>query len=325
MESVQATAFIRQLCSKHDRFAVAAASGGDVVLDSAGVSLDADFEIGSLSKAITGLLYADACQRGEVGPDVTLGELLPLGDCPAAGLTLAAVSRHSSGLPRLPRPVAGSPGMLRRTAELWLHGANPYGETLAELLDQARRVRLRAPRPHYSNLGYELLGHAVAARAGLRYRELLRERLCVPLNLRAVYAPATIADLSPAALTGSTRSGRLREPWTGEALAPAGGIRASIRDMAGLLKALLDGTVPGLTALDPVADFAGPAVRIGAAWVTLDLKGRAITWHNGATGGFRSFIGLDREAGSGVVLLSASSQSLDGHGFDALQQLTGRR
>ena len=53
---------------------------------SLGASLDADFEIGSVSKGITGLLYADACSRGEVGPDSTLGELLPLGDCPAAGL-----------------------------------------------------------------------------------------------------------------------------------------------------------------------------------------------------------------------------------------------
>ena len=53
----------------------------------AGASLAADFEIGSVSKGITGLLYADALSRGELGPDTTLGERLPLGDCPAAGLT----------------------------------------------------------------------------------------------------------------------------------------------------------------------------------------------------------------------------------------------
>jgi len=38
-------------------------------------------------------------------------------------------------------------------------------------------------------------------------------------------------------------------------------------------QALLDGSAPGLAALDPVANFAGPAARIGAAWMTLDVKG----------------------------------------------------
>ncbi|MDQ1057290.1 CubicO group peptidase (beta-lactamase class C family) [Arthrobacter globiformis] len=36
-----------------------------------GASLAADFEIGSVSKGITGLLYADALSRGELGPDTT--------------------------------------------------------------------------------------------------------------------------------------------------------------------------------------------------------------------------------------------------------------
>jgi CubicO group peptidase (beta-lactamase class C family) len=40
---------------------------------SLGAARDADFEIGSVSKGITGLLYADACGRGELGPDATLG------------------------------------------------------------------------------------------------------------------------------------------------------------------------------------------------------------------------------------------------------------
>ncbi len=311
---------------------------GEVTLASLGASLDADFEIGSVSKGITGLLYADACSRREVGPDSTLGELLPLGDCPAAGLSLAAVSRHSSGLPRLPRSAAP----LRRTVRFLLHGTNPYGESLEELLAQARTVGLPALRAHsskshpstphhatpqyskprYSNLGFELLGHAVASGAGMSYRDLVRTRLSVPLGLGSVYAPAAVAELGPKAVSGRSRRGRAMEPWTGEALAPAGGIRASITDMARLAQALLDGSAPGLAALDPVANFAGPAARIGAAWMTLEVKGRAITWHNGGTGGFRSWFGLDREAGTAVVILSATAASVDRQGFRLLQELT---
>lgn len=318
-----------RLGSRHPRFAAAAIAGGETTIVVSGVAPESDFEIGSLSKGITGLLYADACGRGEISPDTQLGELLPLGTCAAAGAGLGALSRHTSGLPRLPPRTPGSPSPLGRTAALVLHGNNPYGETLAELLEQAHAVRLRAgrpgpPRPRYSNLGFELLGHAIAAGAGMGYPDLVAARLGGPLALDSLYAPATPGDLGPHALTGTSRRGRPRQPWTGEALAPAGGLRASIQDMAGLARALLDGSAPGLGALDPVAGFAGPAVRIGAAWLTLEAKGRSITWHNGGTGGFSSWMGLDRGAAAGFVLLSATAAPLDRLGFELLRDLALR-
>ena len=313
-----------RLGSRHPRFAAAAITGAETTLAVSGVAHDADFEIGSLSKAITGLLYADACRRGEVSAGSTLGELLPLGNCAAAGASLGSLSRHASGLPRLAPGAPGSPSVLRRTAALLLRGQNPYGESLAELLEQARAVRLQAPRPRYSNLGFELLGHAVAAGAGMSYRELVTARLGAPLALGSMYMPATPDELGPAALSGTSRRGRPREPWTGEALAPAGGIRASIQDLARVAGALLDGSAPGQSALDPVADFAGPAVRIGAAWLTLDTKGRRITWHSGGTGGFSSWMGLDREANAAVVLLSATAAPVDRQGLELLRELAAR-
>jgi CubicO group peptidase (beta-lactamase class C family) len=91
--------------------------------------------------------------------------------------------------------------------------------------------------------------------------------------------------------------------------------------MATLARALLDGSAPGISALDPAMNFAGPAARIGAAWMILEVRDRPITWHNGATGGFSSWIGLDRDAGTGVVLLSATSASLDRQGFRILTEL----
>lgn len=304
--------------ARHPVVAAATLTPHGTTVASVGASLDADFEIGSISKGVTGLLYADALERGEITPSTTLGELLPLGDVPAAGVTLASISTHRSGLPRLPPSVPA----LRRTISLWRHGTNPYGDTLDELIVQARGVRLKPPRPRYSNLGFELLGHALASAAGTSYRDLVRQRIADPLELDVFYVPADPDQLRPEALTGTSRSGRARQPWTGEALGPAGGIRASIRDMARLTAALLDGTAPGTAALDPVAEFAGRAVRIGAAWIVLDRKGRTVTWHNGGTGGFRTWLGLDRAAGTAVVLMSATSVSVDQHGFTLLAQLT---
>jgi CubicO group peptidase (beta-lactamase class C family) len=33
-----------------------------------------------------------------------------------------------------------------------------------------------------------------------------------------------------------------------------------------------------------------------------------VTWHNGGTGGFTAFLGIDRERGTGVVILSARQE-----------------
>lgn len=305
------------LPARHTVAGVATVAGGvsrEAVL---GANADADFEIGSVSKGVTGLLYADALARGEVTAETTLGELLPMGEVPAARVRVGALSTHTSGLPRLPPSMAP----LRRTVQMWRHGTNPYGESLAELLRQARDVPVGEARPCYSNFGYELLGHALASGAGTTYRELLQDRLAGPLRLSSVHAPATVADLRPTSLTGRSRRGRPHEPWTGEALAPAGGVRASAADLGTLVAALLDGSAPGSAALVPRLDFAR-GVRIGAAWMTLEHKGRTVTWHNGRTGGFATWVGMDRAAGTGVAVLSATSAAVDAAGFRLLTEAT---
>lgn len=300
---------------RHPVAAAAVVTPAGMRVASRGADFDADFEIGSITKAVTGLLYADALTRGEVAPDTSLGEVLPLGDAPAARVTLRSLSTHRSGLPRLPK----SARPWRRTIALWRHGTNPYGENLEQLLDQARDVPLGTPRSRYSNLGFELLGHALARAAATTYPELVRQRIATPLELDCFYVPGTADELRPGALHGRSRRGRPRQPWTGEGLGPAGGIRASITSMARFTAAVLDGSAPGIAALDPIASF-GAGARIGAAWVTIQMKGRPITWHNGGTGGFRSWLGLDRSAGTGVAILSATAASVDRPGFTLLAE-----
>lgn len=187
-------------------------------------------------------------------------------------------------------------------------------------MGQARVTRVGRTRPRYSNFGFELLGHALAAAADMTYPELVERRVAEPLALSSLYVPRSPADVRPSALTGSGRTRRPRQAWTCEALGPAGGIRASITDMARLAMALLDGTAAGLSALNPVAEF-GRGAFIGAAWITSEHGGRSITWHSGATGGFRSWIGLDRSSAAAVAILSATSISVDMHGWPFLHSL----
>jgi D-alanyl-D-alanine-carboxypeptidase/D-alanyl-D-alanine-endopeptidase len=46
-----------------------------------------------------------------------------------------------------------------------------------------------------------------------------------------------------------------------------------------------------------------------------------VLWHNGGTGGFRSFAAVAREAGTAVVVLSNTARSVDRLGLRLLKAL----
>ncbi|TGO06583.1 serine hydrolase domain-containing protein [Serinibacter arcticus] len=290
---------------------VAVVQDGGVVTAGVGADPEQHVEIGSISQALTGLLYEDALERGEVARTTTLGDALPtLVGSPAAGVTLDALATHRSGLPRL----AAGTSPRRREWDLVRHGRNPYGETLPQLLRQTVSTSVTAtPRVLCSNLGGALLGHAVAARAGTDYAGLLDARLAAPLGLDSVHVADVRGDLLPGTMVGTTRRGRRREAWVGEGIAPAVGVRATVGDVARLAAAILAGEAPGLGALEPRADLDG-GTRIGSGWLTSapGRTGRTVTWLGGGTGGFRSYLGLDRARGRAIVAVSPRSVAPDG-------------
>ena len=49
---------------------------------------------------------------------------------------------------------------------------------------------------------------------------------------------------------------------------------------------------------------AAPGLEIGLGWHIVTRDGHEIVWHNGGTGGFRSFIAFEAKTGTGVVVLS---------------------
>jgi hypothetical protein len=59
----------------------------------------------------------------------------------------------------------------------------------------------------------------------------------------------------------------------------------------------------------------GGGTRIGLAWMT---TGKGIVWHNGGTGGYRSFIGFTADGRHGVVILTNTAASVDELGFATL-------
>ncbi|GAA1588937.1 hypothetical protein GCM10009789_48250 [Kribbella sancticallisti] len=286
------------------RLAVAVIRADSMTFAGRGANEHSPFEIGSISKAMTGLLLADAVRRGEVTLDQEVGSLLPLGDTEVAGVTLEDLATHYSGLPSTSSKLF----VAARSLLASLSAGNPYPYDVDDLLAQARAAGTSGRgKPEYSNLGGALVGQALARKAGKSYPELLDERLLQPLLMSETRVPNTEVGAAP---EGYSSGGRKEAPWIQDGYGPAGGVVSTSGDLALLLQSRLRGA--GVEALAPKRDFED-GDRIGLFWITSPLNGtdHDMVWHNGGTGGYRSFVGLDLERKRAVVVLSDVAADVD--------------
>jgi CubicO group peptidase (beta-lactamase class C family) len=299
---------------------IGALSGGDeAVRTGAELSPRSLLEIGSVTKVFTATLLADLALAGSVSLDEPLQVLLPdIGVPKREGeITLEHLATHSAGLPRLP------PGFMRQARR---ERANPYARLREEdVLAALTRTRLRAPpgrKVRYSNFGAGLLGIALSHRAGIPFGELLGARVLSPLGLgdTAIDVPAERLAV------GHSRRGRPVAHWDVRGLEGAGALRSSMVDMLRFAKACLE----------PPSEAPGPALAltfeprrpvgrfgdIGLGWFLGKRKGGwTLAWHNGGTGGFRSFVGLARDRLVAVVALTNSARSADRLAVRAIERL----
>lgn len=278
------------------------------------------FEIGSVTKTVTGLLLAERIERGRLRPETPVADLLPdsvtitradsVEDTP---MTLAHLARHRSGLPRLP---ANLKGVMNSRRDPYA----AYGDSaLHALLDDYSLPRAPGTAYQYSNLGMGLLGHLLARRADTTYAALVRRRITRPLGLsdtRVHLSP----DRDDRFAQGYDQMGRPTPPWHFGALAGAGALRATATDLIAYLRAhrhALTADPDTTTALQRAMRRAATIraatdrenTRIGLGWHQSARDGHEVLWHNGGTGGFRSVVALDRETGHGVVVLTSTSLS----------------
>jgi len=280
-------------------------SSGRRVIAHGGVDGDTLFEIGSATKVFTSLLLADAVQRGEVALTDPVSKFLPadvkVPERSGKKITLADLATHTSGLPRLPTNLAPK------------DMSNPYADyTVQQLYDFLSHYELRrdiGAQYEYSNLGAGLLGHALALRAKMSYEALMRARILDPLKMKST--AITLSDaLQKRLVAGHDPSGGIAKNWNLPTLAGAGALRSSANDLLEFLSAELGFTKSPLASAMSVQlatrrPSGSPTLEIALGWhIFKTPSGQEIIWHNGGTGGYRSFIGFDPKKRAGVVVLS---------------------
>jgi CubicO group peptidase (beta-lactamase class C family) len=126
-------------------------------------------------------------------------------------------------------------------------------------------------RYEYGNFGVVLLGHALALKAGTSYEELVRDRIGTPLGMKDT-AIALSADMAARLAPGHDAQ-----------LAPA--------PMNKMLEHRRPGGFP-------------PSTHTALGWMVVPTTTGEVAWHAGRASGYRTFAGIDRSKGVGVVVLS---------------------
>ena len=261
-----------------------------------------------MTKALVGSLLARMAAQGHLGLDDPVGRWVPeLNGTPAGGLTLRSLATHHSGLPRVPMSVAFLWSGLRDPRDPYRH------YSVADLLSDLRAWKPPAQIEFdYSNLGFALLGLALERAAGLPLADLMARDILEP-------AGASGAGLQPELAAGQIQGhdavGRPTPAWSLGVFAGAGALRANTAQMLALLEAARLGRAPFDAAAQREQARLHATGAVGLGWMRTEKHGDRIVWHNGGTGGFRSFFGYSELSGRAVLLMANGNLELDGLGL----------
>jgi CubicO group peptidase (beta-lactamase class C family) len=154
------------------------------------------------------------------------------------------------------------------------------------------------------------------------YAALIKEVILSPLGMKQTFISGEVK--SKLLATGYRETNPMKAwTWNDQSvLTGAGGLVSNAEDMLTFLMAQLNS---GNTVLNAVfqearkeqSDAGSPLMQIGLGW---HIRNHKYVWHNGGTGGFRSFIGFDPEKKRAIVILTNSTTGADDLGFHWLDE-----
>jgi CubicO group peptidase (beta-lactamase class C family) len=276
---------------------------------------DTLFEIGSITKVFTTLLLQDMVDHNEVKLDDSLARFLPhtvkTPTRDGREITLVDLATHTSGLPDAPdnfHPADGD--------DPW---ANYTVDQMYDFLSHYKLPRAVGREYEYSNVGMGLLGHVLALHAKTSYESLVVARICEPLGMKSTRIALDDEQKRRLAL-GHAECGVPVKYWRSNSLKGDGALFSSASDMVKFLAAQMGTASSPLSGAMrktqlPLRD-AALFLKVGLGWHVCSAFGvSGLVWHNGGTGGFRSFIGFDPETHRGAVVLANGANDVDDIGI----------
>ncbi|MBA4123399.1 MAG: beta-lactamase family protein [Acidobacteria bacterium] len=276
------------------------------------VTADTQFAIGSASKAFTALSVLMSQDEGKLSLDDNPKKHLPYFKINDAeidkNITIRDLLSHSSGL--------------NRTDLGWVSGKLNREEIIRVAGEAKPQAKLRE-RFLYQNVMFAAAGEIVSTVQKQPWERFVEDKIFKPLGM-------TNSDLSVKAMqkakdysygysyntdTKETRNLPIRDI---DAIAPAGSINSSARDMALWLRFILNGGAGGgkrLVSEKGFEEWLKPQMKIGGkssyglGWFLQDWNGLKVAQHGGNIDGFNSMVAMIPEKKLGFVMLTNVSGS----------------
>jgi CubicO group peptidase (beta-lactamase class C family) len=290
------------------------AKGNNTIPDSRTI-----FEIGSISKTFTATLLADAVNKGKIKLDDPVNKYLP-DSIPTIAfdgvpVTIRSLINHSSGIPRMPGNfVAGQ--------------TDPYidydDRKMFSFYKNFKPTRKPGDKYEYSNLAVGTVGVILERVNKDSYENILLKTISNPLGMRDT--KEYLRGRDSARFAKGYNDGNFAAPWNFTAFMGAGGIRSTVADMIIYAQAQLGAASPALNSdiqLTHTVTFKTADATLGMAWHYLKPGKDEILFHNGGTGGYKSYLAVNLQKKFAVVILSNTTISVDGVGNELMKRLEG--
>ena len=275
------------------------------------------FQIGSITKTVTGTLAMLLVERGELDLDVPVRRYLPelrLADEDVAErVTMRHLLTHTGGWfgDYFADPSRGDDALERVLAELAeLPQLAPLGEIWS-----------------YCNSGFYIAGHVIEVLTQRPFESAARELVLEPLGMsNSFFLPEEVLS-HRFAVGHRDEDGEtiVARPWAlARAASVAGGITSSVGDLLRYARFHL-GLDPGPLATDSITRMREPQVETGDAnrkmavtWFVREVDGLVLAEHDGGTHGQMARLVLAPEAGFALAILTNHSPA----GNDVLREVT---
>jgi len=280
------------------------------------------FEIGSISKTFTATLLAIAVGEGKLRLDDPVNKYLPdsipllqYNDKP---VTLKDLSNHTSAIPRMPSNFQSTV----------IDPKDPYSsystENLYSFLKHLQLTREPGTNYEYSNAAVGLLGTILQRIYHMSYEELLIKYISDPLKMNDTRVSIRKNDSSLFA-KGYDENGVYNGPWNlSSTFAGAGAIRSTARDMLKYAAAnlgLASGPLGKAIQLTHDTTFSNTQATLGLGWHYIQPGDKMVLFHNGGTGGYRTYLAIDTQNKIAVVILSNCAIGPDQEGNTLMKWL----
>ena len=261
---------------------------------------DTQYRIGSITKTMTAVLVMQLRDEGLLALDDPVGRFVP--ETGYRDATVRELLSHTSGMQSEP------------AGPWWERSDGVAFDQLSDANDGSAAVFARGETFHYSNLGFALLGEAVARLREGSWWDAMTTRLLAPLGMgRTTYLPE-----EPATQGFSVHHYRgtlTPEPATDTgAMAPAGQVWSTVADLAVFLRFLADGhpqVLAGGTARE-MAVPQHPSDEYALGMRTGRVAGMQLVGHLGSMPGFQAAAFVDQDSGRGLVALTNGTTGFSG-------------